>query len=86
MCSENNGTSKNLSCTNFEMHYPEKTISAIQKWSNEHSQKTYLSEFSKQYPDARLDENGMPKNLCPSMLGLKDLEDCGERSCIKCWN
>lgn len=25
-------------------------------------------------------------NMCPSRLGLKELEDCGERSCVECWN
>ena len=42
LCNDNNG--KGLSCATFEMYYPEKAISAIQRWSDEHPPKTYLSE------------------------------------------
>lgn len=84
LCSENNN--KGLSCTGFEMLYPEKAIEIVQKWSNEHPRKTYLNEFLKNYPNAWLNEKGIPKRMCPSMLGLKDLEDCGERNCVECWN
>ena len=84
LCSENNN--KGLSCTGFEMLYPKKAIAAVQKWSDEQPQKTYLSELLKNYPNAKLGENGVPMNMCPSILGLKDLENCGERSCVECWN
>lgn len=84
LSSDNNGVGE--CCTDFEMLYPEKAIAIVQKWSNEHPQKTYLSEFLKNYPNAWLNEKGIPKSMCPSMLGLKDLEDCGERNCVECWN
>lgn len=77
---------KILSCTAFEMLYPEKAIAIMQNWSDEHPQRTYLSELLKHYPNAKLGENGVPMNMCPSILGLKDLEDCGEKSCVECWN
>mgnify|MGYP000994166197 CR=1 FL=1 len=84
--SKNNGTSKNLWCGALEIDYPEKAVEIVQKWSDEHQQRTYLSQLLENYPDASLDENGTPKNMCPSMLGLKDLEDCSRRSCVECWN
>lgn len=84
LCSINNN--KGQSCTAFEMLYPEKAIEIVQKWSNEHPQKTYLSEFLKHYPNAMLDTNGVPKNICPSRLGLKNIENCCVRSCVVCWN
>lgn len=84
LCSNNNG--EGLSCPTFEMYYPEKAIEVVQKWSNEHPRKTYLSEFLKNYPNALLDKNGVPQNLCPSRFGLKNLENCGEISCVECWN
>jgi hypothetical protein len=82
----NNGASEFMSCITFEMHYPLQAISIVQRWSNEHPRKTYLSEFLKNYPNAWLNEKGIPKRMCPSMLGLKDLEDCGKRNCVECWN
>jgi hypothetical protein len=84
LCSNNNG--EGLSWPTFEMYYPEKAIEIIQKWSNEHPQKTYLTELLKNYPNAKLGENGVPMNMCPSILGLQDLENCGEISCVECWN
>lgn len=87
LSSKNNGTSENLSCANLEIHYPEKAIAIIQKWSDEHPQKTYLSEFLKHYPNAPLDDAGMPKLLCPHRLGLMSIDDCRkDRNCVKCWN
>ena len=32
-------------CSDFETCYPEKAIAIVQKWSDEHPQKTYLSKF-----------------------------------------
>lgn len=86
--SSNNGTSGSTSCSDCEAFYTEKAISAIQKWSNEHPQKTYLSEFLKNYPNAELNRNGTPKwLLCPHQLGLKDIDSCKiDNACVKCWN
>lgn len=84
----NNGTSENLSCVSLEMRYPEKAIEIVQKWSNEHPQKTYLSEFLKNYPNAPLYVTGIPKNICPCHLGLMSIDDCriNDGNCIECWN
>jgi len=80
----NNGI--DVLCTDFETLYPEQAIASVQKWSNEHPQKTYLSEFLKNYPNAPLDDSGTPK-LCPFSLGLTSVESCREgHNCIKCWN
>lgn len=84
LSSMNNG--ENIVCSDFETCYPEKAIETVQKWSNEHPQKTYLTELLKNYPNAKLGENGVPMNMCPSILGLQDLENCGEISCVECWN
>lgn len=86
---ENNGTSEGLSCGCLEMHYPEKAIEIVQKWSDEHLPKTtYLSELLKHFPKVKLDDIGTPKKLCPHELGLNEIEDCGktDNCCAKCWN
>ena len=91
--SENNGTSEKLSCMRLEVHYPKKAIEIVQKWSDEHPQKTYLSEFLEHFPNAPLHVIGMlagtPKDICPYHLGLMSIDDCRNdrnRDCIKCWN
>lgn len=87
LCSENNGISENLSCTNFEMHYPEKAIAIVQKWSDEHPQKTFLTEFLKNYPNAQLNNHGIPKSACVYDLGLINSDECKiKHNCVECWN
>ena len=85
LCFKNNGTG--VSCTDFENLYPEKAIAIVQKWNDEHPQKTYLSEFLTNYPNALLDDSGMPKLFCPYRLGLMNKDDCRkDGDCVKCWN
>ena len=86
LSSQNNGTSELMSCITFEMLYPEKAISNVQKWSDEHPQKTYLTEFLKNYPNALLNDDGTPTS-CPYRLGLMGADDCRkDGNCVKCWN
>lgn len=81
LCSNNNG--EGLSCGCLEMYYPEKAVKAVQRWSNAHPQKTYLTEFLKHYPSAQLNDKGLPM-ICPHLLGLMRREDCGT-NCVECW-
>ncbi len=81
----NNGTSERMTCVTFETLYPEKAISAIQRWSDEHPQKTFLTEFLKHYPNAVVNGDGIPDAICPYDLGLTNKHEC-ERTCIECWN
>lgn len=83
LSSYNNGDG--ICCTDFEMLYPKKAIEIVQKWSDAHPQKTFLTEFLKNYPNAPLDDDGTPKGICPRTLGLMDIDDCDD-NCIKCWN
>lgn len=85
LCSENNGTSGLVSCTTLEMLNPEKAIAIVQKWSNAHPQKTYLSELLKIFPNIPLSDDGTPKSLCPFELGVTMTEKCNNE-CIECWN
>lgn len=85
LCSNNNG--EGLSCPDFEMYYPEKAVKAVQEWSDKHPPKTFLTEFLKNYPNARLSTDGTPKGTCLYDLGLMNLDDCRkDHNCVKCWN
>ncbi|RGU82414.1 hypothetical protein DWW40_09890 [Ruminococcus bromii] len=83
LSSDNNGVGE--CCTDFEMLYPEEVIEVVQRWSDEHPQRTYLSEFLKHYPNVELYENGTPKGICPYHLGLMNRDDC-DKGCVECWN
>ena len=84
-------------CTELELRHPEKAIAIVQKWSDEHPQRTYLSEFLKNYPNAQLKtvllyspriiSPEIPKCICPYHLGLMSSDDCRkDHNCVKCWN
>lgn len=84
LCSINNN--KGQSCTAFEMLNPEKAIEIVQRWSDEHPQKTYLSELLKNHPNTLLNDDGTP-TFCPYRLGLMGADDCRkDGNCAKCWN
>ena len=83
LSSFNNGIG--IPCVNLESSYPEKAIEIVQKWSDEHPQKTYLSEFLKNYPNAPLADNGTPE-ICLRKLGLTDIKTCRVGGCVECWN
>ena len=69
------------------MLYPEEAIATVQKWSDEHPQKTFLSEFLKSYPNALLGKDGTPEGVCPYDLGLMSEDDCRkDYNCMRCWN
>lgn len=83
LSSFNNGIG--IPCMNLESSYPEKAIEIVQRWSDEHPQKTYLSEFLKNYPNAPLVPDGTPV-ICLRKLGLTDINTCRVGGCVKCWN
>ena len=81
----NNGM--NIQCSNLEKSYPSKAVAIMQKWSDEHPPKTYLSEFLKNYPNVMLNSDGLPADVCLYRLGLINADECAENhSCIECWN
>lgn len=83
----NNGTSEKLSCTSIEKIYPEKAISIVQRWSDEHQPETYLSELLEHFPNAPLHDNGIPEDICPFHLGFMSKDDCRKyHNCVDCWN
>lgn len=87
LSSQNNGTSECMSCITFEMYYPQRAISIVQQWSDEHQQKTFVTEFLKHYPNIQLNNHGIPKWICPFNLGLMSRNDCRKnRNCVECWN
>lgn len=82
---KNNGTG--IACSNLETNYPEKAIVIVQKWSDEHPSKTYLSELFEHFPNVPLTATGIPEDICPFHLGFMSKDDCrSDRNCIKCWN
>lgn len=52
--------------------YPEEYVEIINQWSRKHPKQTYLSKLLEVFPNAKLDDDGTPKNICPGGLGLTE--------------
>lgn len=81
--SENNTTG--FACSDLQGVHPEIAVSIVEKWSKEHPQETYLTQFLKHYPNALMDDDGTPE-VCVNELGIKRDDGCTTCNCIKCWN
>ena len=49
------------------------------------TEKTILQDFLEKYPNAELNDDGVPKP-CPYWLGYKDMPFCNRIRCVECWN
>ena len=82
-----NNNGRSIYCTEFQENYPEQAVAIVEKWSQEHPQKTMLQDFLEKYPNAQLDKNGAPC-VCPDELGYCEGRCCkpNELDCVACWN
>lgn len=75
-----------ITCNAFEAEYPEEVVAIVEKWAEEHPQKTMLMDFLDKFPNAKLYDNGIPKNICPDTLGYEENKDWCDGKCVACWN
>jgi len=67
----------------------QKAIENLQKWSNEHSKKTYAQDFFEKFPKAQSKSDGTPFVCRKRIYGgkLSTLEGCDyTEACKNCWN
>ena len=83
LCDRNNGTTHG--CKEFQLRFPEKAVAIIEKWSQEHPRKTFLSDFLEKHPKAPLDIDFGTPQCCPNTLGYTNNKKCLIK-CIDCWN
>lgn len=87
LSNKNNG--KKIACGVLQTDYPEIAVEIVEKWSKEHPQKTILEDFLEKYPNAALNDKGIPYSICTRILGYKTIycsDDDAMESCIECWN
>lgn len=78
-------TNSTISCHCFELVYPEKAVSIVQKWTYEHPRKTILQDFLEKYPNAPKRKSGEP-SICPESLGYRPEGTGCHAGCYECWN
>lgn len=78
-----------IACSELELFHSETAVQIVQRWSDEHPQKTFLTEFLKHYPNAELN-HGVPR-ICLKELGA--ISGCAKTkkgdfyiSCHSCWS
>lgn len=70
----------------------EEAIKIVEKWVEDHSAKTRLTEYKKMFPDCRLRDDGYPiADPCLIIDSYSSGDDCGKfSSCYECrkefWN
>lgn len=79
----NNGECE--SCFTLEKLYYNKAIEIVQKWSDEHPQKTILDDLKEKYPNYHTVNNEIP-TFCPYRLGYEENKKCKKFTCKECWN
>lgn len=84
--SENNND-KDLTCDQLEKIYPERAVAIVQKWSDEHSQKTYADDFLEKFPNALIEPKSRVKHpmVCRNHVYGIDIS-CSAYNCTDCWN
>ena len=77
---------KSRGCKFFLIDYPEEAVAIIEKWADEHPEKTMLQDLLEKYPNTLLDD-GIPR-FCPHHLGYTKCEPdfCSSIKCKICWN
>ena len=69
--------------------YAETAIETVQKWSDEHSKKTYAQDFFEKFPKAQSNSDGTPFVCREEIYGRVSpkFEDCDYTgTCNNCWN
>ncbi len=63
-------------------------IETVQKWSDEHSKKTYAQDFFEKFPKAQSDSDGTPYTCRKTTYGGKcpGIECDPVIECDECWN
>lgn len=73
---------KICSCSTLQHLHPTEAIAIVQKWSDEHPQKTYKDDFYEKFPNCEK-KHGRP-SLCVK-VAYGHLLKCST-SCDDCWN
>lgn len=61
-------------------------ISIVQKWSDEHPQKTYKDDFFEKFPNAFKNTLGEPMYCRKNLYEGADSNSCYSSGCTDCWN
>lgn len=70
---------------NMDMDTFEELENDVERWAEEHPQKTRFQDFMEKYPNAPICESGLPSACCASLGYCKSCDPVGN-NCEVCWN
>ncbi len=73
---------KDINCYILEMEHPMIATAIIGEWVKKHPRKTYKDELLEKYPNANIQDDGLPL-VCIRTLGIE--ERVCDSCCYKCW-
>lgn len=82
----NNYGGEGVACIMIDKIDAERLVPIVEKWAAAHPHKTRQSVFLEQYPDAKIDDNGVIA-ICPTAFSSAyrdDIEKCPWVACSKC--
>ena len=59
-------------------------VAIVQKWHDEHTQKTYAMDFIEKFPNAFVVNDGKRPYVCRNHI--YGSTNCGGKTCTDCWN
>lgn len=62
---------------------PERAVKIVEEWSAAHPRKTRQSVFLEQYPDAKIDDDGVIA-ICPTAFSSAYRDDIGKCAWVTC--
>lgn len=73
-------------CAPFERLFPDKAAEIVQKWSDEHKQKTYVEDFFEKFPNSpKIWKIGTPVAAWCHIYGMRGKYTC-DGDCAACWS
>lgn len=75
-----------VTCYKLQIHNPDKAISIVQQWSDEHPQKTYKDDFFEKFPNAEKSIFETPKACRQDVYGIQCKFRNIYHGCVECWN
>ena len=70
-------------CKEWCMDHPEASVTVVEKWAEEHPRKTRQSEFLKQWPNAKMNQDTETVYILPCWLDKSIVDTC-YANCYDC--
>ena len=74
-----------VNCFDFIKYHTEKAIKVMQEWSDQNPPRTRTSVFLEAFPNAKIDNDGIPNVCAMDVFGSGLVKGCIGK-CETCWN